>query len=248
MIGKLKNKRIWLIPTALLLIIVICLSVIIIKEEREKNQNAEKYKEMVEITPPPQEETQEVFVPAMDFTELQAQNSDIYAWIDIPDTVVSYPMLRSEQEDFYLDHNADKQKSVYGAIYTQSYNSDDFEDFNTIIYGHDMKNGTMFGSLKKYRNREYFDEHQYINVYTPEKNLTYRIFAAYVYDDRHILYSFDFENESTRRVYILDILSGKFGGNINSEVAVTAEDKIITLSTCTGVKTQRYLVQAVLVE
>ena len=86
---------------------------------------------------------------------MQSKNPDIYAWLDIPDSTMSYPMLRSEEEDFYLTHNADKQKSKYGAIYTQSYNTATFDDFNTIIYGHNTSNGSMFGSLRKFREKEF---------------------------------------------------------------------------------------------
>ena len=94
----------------------------------------------------------------VDFDELKKQNSDIYAWINIPGTSVDYPVLRCEDDNsYYLNHTVDKKKSIYGSIYTENYNGADFADFNTVVYGHNMKNGTMFGTLKKYRDKTFFE-------------------------------------------------------------------------------------------
>lgn len=102
----------------------------------------------------------------VNFNDLKRKNSDIYAWIKIPNSNIDYPILRNEEEDYYLTHSEDKKESVYGAIYTQNYNCDDFSDSNTVIYGHNMKNGTMFGGLKKYREEAYFANHIYISVFS----------------------------------------------------------------------------------
>ena len=228
------------------LVLALFFAAYLFNEKQEKHNNAEKYKEFTNITETVSEEGKEKEV--VDFQALQTKNPDIYAWIDIPDTVVSYPMLRSEEEDFYLVHNADKQKSNYGAIYTQSYNTATFDDFNTIIYGHNMNNGSMFGILKKYSDKEFFDSHRTINIYTPTQKLTYQVFAVYTNDDSHILFSNDFSDMAVRRKYIADIQSGKKGGNIDSEIKLTEHSKIITLSTCTTPRTKRLLVQAVLMD
>lgn len=216
------------------------------KENQEKYENAEKYKEFVEVTEPVTEDEEPKYF--VDFEALQSGNPDIYAWLDIPDTTISYPMLRSEEEDFYLVHNADKQKSKYGAIYTQSYNTATFDDFNTIIYGHNTRNGSMFGSLRKFREKEFYDSHRTINIYTPTQKLTYKVFAVYNNDDTHILFSNDFSDMAVRRKYIADIQSGKKGANVDREIKITEHDKIITLSTCTTPRTKRLLVQAVLID
>ena len=185
----------------------------------------------------------------VDFVELKKENSDIYAWIDIPGISVGYPILRRENDNsYYLTHTVDEKKSVYGSIYTEDYNDMDFADFNTVIYGHNMKNGTMFGKLKKYRDKTFFEQNPYINVYMPGRIMKYQIFAAYVWDDRHILLSFDFSDESVREAYIDMIFSTrKMNANINSDLKVTKDDRIITLSTCTNNKEERYLVQGVLI-
>ena len=197
----------------------------------------------------------DVEVP-INFEELNRVNEDIYAWINIPGDdpetpLADYPILQSNPNDddnYYLDHNVNRKSSVYGAIYTQNYNNKDFSDFNTLIYGHNMRNGTMFGSLKKYRDKTFFDNHRDINIYMPGRILKYRIFAAYVFDDRHILLSYDFSNEAARELYLEEALNQRrLSANYSDDIEVGVNDKIITLSTCTSNEGERYLVQGVLV-
>ncbi len=191
----------------------------------------------------------------INFDELKTVNEDIYAWIRIPYSdredkyIADYPILQNADErDYYLENNVNRQKSVYGAIYTQYYNSKDFSDFNTLIYGHNMRNGTMFGSLKKYRSREFFDANREIIVYMPNRILKYKIFGAYVFDNRHILKNFDNNVEADRQEYLDTVFSVRsLSANFDEEMTVSTKDKIITLSTCTSNDSQRYLVQAVLV-
>lgn len=185
--------------------------------------------------------------PPVNFVELKKKNSEIYAWINIPGTVIDYPVLQNKDDNgYYLTHTVEGKRSAYGSIYTENYNSADFEDFNTVIYGHNMRNGTMFGQLKKYRDKTFFEKNPYINVYMPGRIMKYRIFAAYVTDDRHIMLSYDFSDNAVRREYINSIFSvRKISANINGDVSLTESDKIITLSTCTGNDDQRYLVQGV---
>lgn len=187
--------------------------------------------------------------PPVNFVELKKKNPDIYAWINIPGTVVDYPILRRDGDNgYYLNHTVEGKTSIYGGIYTEDYNDKDFADFNTVVYGHNMKNGTMFGSLKKYRDKAFFEENRYINIYMPGRIMKYQIFAAYVWDDRHILLSLDFSKEDIRSSYLDMIFSTrKMNANINQELTVTEEDRIITLSTCTSNKEERFLVQGVLI-
>ena len=185
----------------------------------------------------------------MDFEELESINPDIYAWITIPGTKVDYPILRcQDDENFYLTHDVQKNESSYGAIYTQSYNKDDFSDFNTVLYGHNMRNGSMFGDLDKYRKADFFNKNQDIYIYQPNRTLQYRIFAAYVFDDTHIMLDYNFDIMAQRVEYVDSIYSGEFKGNILKEPKVFASDKIITLSTClNNIDDQRFIVQGVLV-
>ena len=187
----------------------------------------------------------------IDFKKLKKKNSDIYAWIKIPGTSVDYAVLQSYADDdnFYLNHDEDKNWSAYGSIYTQRANSTDFSDRNTVIYGHNMLNGSMFASLHKFREKEFFDENKYIYIYTPNHILKYKIFAAYKYDDRHILNSFDFDDDKVWREYLDFVENPKSVIKNTRDVELKLTDKIITLSTCIGNEdTARYLVQGVLIK
>ncbi len=186
----------------------------------------------------------------IDFEALQAENPDVCAWIRLDNTVIDYPVLRSgldTPEDFYLDHDMYGTKKRAGSIYIQQLNSPRFTDPNTLVYGHNMLNGTMFAVLKKFRNKQFFDENQTITVYTPGHIYTYTIFSAFVYDNRHILNSFNFYTEEGYGDFLKDCLDPPtFIKNVREGVEVTTDDRIITLSTCTSNDSERYLVAAVL--
>jgi len=183
----------------------------------------------------------------IDFKPLYEQNSDIYAWIKIPNTRIDYPIVQSAEDDsFYLNHNYDKEYTKYGAIYTEMQNSTDFSDPNTVIYGHNMRNGTMFRDLHKFRETDFFDENKYIYVYTPGHILTYEICAAYRYDNRHILNSFNFSDPSVFSEYIEFVKNPKSIILQKREVQMDTSSKLLTLSTCISNDNYRYLVQGVL--
>lgn len=141
-------------------------------------------------------QTGEIPENPIDFEAIQAINEDIYAWITVPGTNVDYPIVQDPENDaFYLDHGPNRESSVSGSIYTEKRNLKDFMDFNTILYGHNMKDGSMFASLHRFHDRKFFDDNRDIWVYTPEHVLHYDIFAAYKYDNRHILYYWNFERK-----------------------------------------------------
>ncbi len=186
----------------------------------------------------------------INFTELWKVNTDIYAWIKIPNTNVDYPILQTSGDDaFYLEHNYKKEYEFAGSIYTEKINSKDFSDPNTLVYGHNMLNGTMFRTLQNFQDPDFFAANPYIYVYLPERTLTYEIFSAYQYDDRHIMYSFDFNDKDVFADYLAYATNPTDSMMSNTrDVEVTPDDKIITLSTCLGnIDTARYLVQGVLI-
>ncbi len=188
----------------------------------------------------------------IDFKAVKAENEDVCGWMKLDGTVIDYPILRSDTdmpEDFYLDHDIYGKKNRAGSIYIQRFNNVKLTDKNTVIYGHNMLNGTMFAALKKFRNKQFFDEHDTITIYTPGHIYTYKIFSAFLYDDRHILNSFYMGNSEGHAAFIEDCLNPPtLVKNVREDITVTEEDKIITLSTCTSVDSERYLVAAVLVD
>jgi sortase B len=190
----------------------------------------------------------------IDFASLQENNSDIYAYIKVDDTNVDYPIVQSSSDDeFYLKHSAeDKSWSASGAIYTESANSKTFNDRVTVIYGHNGYGDTFFTTLHKFEDEEFFNNHPYFYIYTPERKLTYQIISAFKYDDRHIMNSFNFADTTEFEEFEQYILNPSSASrNVRSELDTTvdANSNIVVLSTCiTNQKSSRYLVCGVLVK
>lgn len=189
------------------------------------------------------------YVSPIDFVALQAENPDIYAWLEIPGTEISYPVLqRSGDDSFYLTHNSDGEEASEGSLFTESaYNGRDFSDPVTVIYGHQMMAGTMFGHLQEhYSDPESFSSKQEILVYTPEATLKYAVFAAVPYDNRHIMYTYNFDSPRMYRAFLDSIFSVRsLGAVFDENIKVTEDDQVLILSTCLmGDPSQRYLVLA----
>lgn len=184
----------------------------------------------------------------LDFDVLHQENENIYAWIYIPGTLVDYPVLQHPTDNsYYLQHNIDGSYGYPGCIYTELYNKKDFSDRNTLVYGHNMADGTMFASLHYFENSQNFEENQYIFIYMEDKVYVYHIFAAYAFPGIHLMKHFDYTDDVVYEEYLNDVFSGNYYGFIRKGVEVTTNNKIITLSTCIGGQPDmRYLVQGVL--
>lgn len=202
----------------------------------------EHYRELPEGIPVPEKE--------IDFAKLKEEtNADIYAWIYIPDTKIDYPVLQHPTDNYYyLDYNLDGSKGYPGCIYTEDYNSKDFTDSNTVLYGHNMKNGTMFAGLHKYADSQYFEEHPYVYIYTEDELLVYQIFAAYEYTNAHLLKKFDPTTEYGFGQYLKEIDEVRSMNSVRDEnIQPDVDDNLLTLSTCIANKPDnRFLVQGVL--
>ncbi len=183
----------------------------------------------------------------LDWNELAKVNPDIYAWIYIPGTQVDYPVLQHPTDNtYYLNYNMNGTRGYPGCIYTEKENSKDFTDFNTVMYGHNMRNKTMFETLHYYEDKAFFVNNPYVYVYRGDRVLVYEIFAAYIAGNEHILYSYDFQTQEGRQNYV-DLIEKGASGNLRDDVEVTGDSHILTLSTCiSGKAKNRYLVQAVL--
>lgn len=184
----------------------------------------------------------------LDWDELCKVNADIYAWICIPGTEVDYPILQHPIDDsYYLNYNMSGTRGYPGCIYTERLNSKEFTDFNTVVYGHNMRNDSMFSTLHYFEDRDFFDSCPYVYIYTGDKVLVYEIFAAYTSDNAHILYNNDFSQDAGRQSYLESIFKSDNKDAYVRDVELSADSYIITLSTCIKGRAQnRYLVQAVL--
>ena len=179
-------------------------------------------------------------------------NPDIYAWLYVPETAIDYPVLQHPTDDvFYLEYNIDGSKGRPGCIYSEKkYNSKDFSDANTVLYGHNMRNGTMFATLHNYEDEDFFYRNRYIYIYTQDRMLVYKVFAAYEYSNEHLLYNNNFENPyDFCRFFMMAKARRSMHSIFDDEVELTGEGQhILTLSTCvTGKSDLRYLVQGILV-
>ncbi len=185
----------------------------------------------------------------IDWEELKSQNPDIYAWIYIPGTNIDYPILQHpDEKSYYLNHNIDGSEGYPGCIYTQNVNTKDWSDPNTVIYGHNMNNGSMFHDLHRFEDAVFFDETQYLYIYTPERNLVYEIFAAYPFTNIDLMMCFDYSTPEALLVYFDGIWTNRsMTSHFRDSVVLYGDSRIITMSTCIGGQPDmRYLVQGVL--
>ena len=209
-----------------------------------------------EIIEEPKEEEYEYPVPDknLDWDEIRGINEDIYAWIYVPGYEVDYPVLQDPDDDgYYLNHNLDGSIGYPGCIYTEAtYNSKDFSDNNTVIYGHNLKDKTMFSHLHDLEDEDLGEEHL-IYVYTQDASYVYRIYAVYDYPAVHLLANGDMTDTSNFSKYLDSVKNAKPGDrvrNVDTDNYPTADDKILTLSTCTSdhLAELRFITQGVLIE
>ena len=191
-----------------------------------------------------------VDLPDINISELQETNPDIVAWVTIPGTGVDYPIAQHPMDDeYYLKHDANGMYSSYGCPYIELDDSGSFLEFNTVVYGHNMNDGSMFASLHDFEDEDFFSEHRNIYIYTQEHCFTYKIFAAVMFDDRRIPYYYDDKLESDRTAYLQALKSDIVADRsvISNEIEVTEDNCIVTLSTCDKkLRDKRFLVVGVL--
>ena len=199
----------------------------------------------------PEEVEERAEIP-IDFASLKAVNPDVYAWIRIGNTNIDYPVLQSSFYDqYYLEHDWEGNEASQGAIYTHFANSKDFTDFNTVIYGHQMgdSSDTMFHHLDKFLDRQFMLDNPYVTIYTEDHELTYEVFAAVAYDDRHLLNSLNFFQDSEKQAFLESLDNGDPRNQFREDITVTPADRIISMSTCIAAEpNRRLIVEAVLVD
>lgn len=219
-------------------------------QKGQKNADYNKVKEEVTHKVPYNVEKPGDVIP-IDFAKLKDMNEEIYAWIQIPDTHIDYPILQSKGDDaYYLTHAFDGKDGVMGAIFTEKLNAKDFTDFNTVIYGHIMKDQTMFTDLHKFEDEAFFESHDKVTIYTETERKVYKIFAAVEYDNRHILYHYDNKNPDERKAFLQSLFESRnLKNHYRKDVKVDENSNIITLSTCVRHEPEkRYVVGAVEVD
>lgn len=187
------------------------------------------------------------FTPTqVDWKNLVALNSEIYAWIEFENTElgINYPVARGVDNLYYLEHTVNGTANSSGSIYIDCDNDPYLQDPNTFIYGHNMKNGSMFGNLKKYKNADFYAGNEYFWIYTPDSRSRYKIFTCYepAVDSNAYDWWSDYCDEYTSYVE-----TAKANAIYDTGVSVSGDDKIVTLSTCTSRDDYRFIVQAKLI-
>ena len=180
---------------------------------------------------------------------MRKDNPDIMAWLrfdNYNDVHISYPVLYSGDDETYLRSDIYGNYHIAGCIFLEGMNQPDFSDYHSIIYGHNMRNTTMFGDLKRYKNDEgFYENNQYFNIYTDTQVLRYQIFSYYDVEQDDEVYTVGYGPDDTWQAMIDRMVTSSMK---DTGIHPTKEDKIVTLSTCTSSgETKRFVVHGVLV-
>lgn len=252
---------------ALLLIFVIS-TVLFVRQMLDKRSGSETYDAalavaMQEKAPQPEtqpvpseargEETLWIPDPAEDdpmmeemaqinLAALQEVNPDVIGWIRIPDTQIDYPLLQGQDNELYLKHTWQKEENYVGSVFLEHRNSANLTDYNTIVYAHNMNDGSMFGTLSKYTDPQYRDKHPYIYILSESGVLRYEIFAMYQARVDDPTYGLSFNQLATKAKFMRHAMENS---RYDMDVIPEQNDRILTLSTCTSAgHHKRWVVQA----
>jgi sortase B len=186
----------------------------------------------------------------VDFNALRSVNSDIIAWIHFENEDIDYPILFSGDNDTYLRKTYDGTDATAGSIFMDENNAVDFTDSHILIYGHNMRNLTMFGKLKFYRTQEdYFDNHKYFQIITPEGARRYEVVAyKEVQEDDSLFTIYRGDDDTFRNFVKSELLSDSLINNKDINVDDITNLQMVTLSTCTAADEDRFVVTGVLVD
>ena len=169
----------------------------------------------------------------VDFSNLTKINSDVAGWIYVEGTDISYPIMYSGDDETYLRTTINKEHATAGSIFLEGYNLPDFSDSHSIVYGHNMRNLSMFGSLKLYKeNEDYYDSHRYFQIITPTAKMRFEIFSYFDTEPASWVYTVPYYDNQEFSDYINELLSHSYIKLDNYDI--DSSDKVVTLSTCSG--------------
>lgn len=205
-----------------------------IRNEYQSGENA--YDDLQEqvttpsVTPEGEQASQSDTTEAkMNFAPLQNINSDIIGWLKIEACGIDYPIARGTDNSYYLKHLYDKTYNSSGCLFLDYRNNAAFSDPNSVVFGHHMKNGTMFSGLGKYKSQEFYEAHPSYALYTPDTNYTVDIFAGYVAGLDDDAWRLAFDGQTDMESWLNERIAKSL---IRCSTAPDPDDKIITLSTC----------------
>lgn len=257
-----KSKAVKFSAVALSLLLAACSSFMLVQEIGEYRESAEAYDGLADLVEMPQQEekpdtTEEtsgeddsVVLPSVDFEILQENGPDIIAWLTLPDTAVNYPVTQAEDNDYYLRHLYDGTYNKAGCLFADYENKKDFSDRNTIIYGHNMRDGSMFASLNEYKEQSYYDSHPQMYLVTPDGGYLCDIFAAFEAKPKESgsdtsPWRMEWKDDGAYTTWLSAMADRSV---VETDVTVTSSDKLLTLSTCTPGGASRFIVMGKLTE
>lgn len=225
----------------LLLCVTVVASYMAVKEYRQYEAVAEHYEKLQdefvetktteETTPDKTTEPTEPIEVApitIDFASLLEQNSDVVGWIYCQDTPINYPVVQAKDNDKYLRRDLSGKYLVSGTVFVDYRNGAIGEDANYIVYGHNMKDGTMFSSLSKYKEQSYYDEHPVLYFLTSTGDYKIELYAGIVVKRDALIYM----PNPDEKGFAEFLSNAKEKSTFKSEVEITENDTLITLSTC----------------
>ena len=234
--GKKKSKRniIYNIIIFILVIVIVFCGVKLGKILYRYHKGTQAYKEITRIA-----EVDDKL--NINWDKLLKENQDVVAWLYLKDTVISYPVTHTDNNDFYLRRLLDGTWDIKGTLFVDCRNQKPFNEFNTVIYGHNMYDGSMFECIPKYRDKEKFwKDHKYFDLLMPDGNKRLRVVAGCMLEPDSDMYKFQFLSEQEKRDYITwieqhnqipDLVGQKSGADENS--------KLVMMSTCHGPKQEQ---------
>ena len=218
------------------IVIVVCLVIAgfsgwnLYKELHEYKESKETYEKLTPEVVIENPDTNEVdTAPLFDWEKLKGINGDFVGWIRLDDSTVDYPFVQGTDNEYYLRHLFDGTYNNSGCVFMDVNNNRDFSDKNTILYAHNMKNGTMFASIEKYKDASYYDGHKVIHIYT--EAATYDVYpvAGIVTDGQDDYVRTSFNDDNDFMSYVNRFVSSS---TFTSEQSIEASDRMIMLSTC----------------
>lgn len=251
--GRRKKKGGSNIVSNIILVIAIVVFVVsayklygIFSEYNKGDKEYQKIQDLVINTEKKDDTKEEAF--SVDFEKLLEMNSDVVGWIRFDEpSEINYPVVQGRDNEEYLKRTFEANTNKLGTLFVDVNNPGDFSGRNTFIYGHNMKNGSMFAQLLKYKDDSFYKEHPYFYIYTPDgKVRTYEIFSAGVVKDTSDSYIMDYADDAAFQTYI-DYIKQQSAYPTSAEV--TTASKIVSLSTCTNVRDdERFLVHGVMIK
>lgn len=182
-------------------------------------------------------EPDDVLPAARPYLEYKSVNEDVIGWITIPNTQIDYPVVRGSDNEYYLTHTVEKKSSKHGAIFMDFRNGKPEQQRHLIIYGHNMKNGSMFHDLNNYKQRDFFDQNRVFTLHWGEVETKWEVYTAYVWHAGgpyyiHTRFGSD-QNFADVMNDVIDFAKGSKYSMYDQNITIKPSDQVLTLSTCT---------------